>query len=150
MSGTLEIEISGTEFGEFDVLTVGSAATLAGNIEIVLANGFVPAVGTTFRIITATTVTNEFDNMIWTGFPVNLGIHVIYEADSVTLEVVALSPGDCDDDGDTDLADLECFLACMLGPGQIVTPSCEVLDIDRNGSVDLLDYGYFSIVFRSN
>lgn len=57
---------------------------------------------------------------------------------------------DCDDDGDNDLVDFECFVACMLGPGQLVTPDCEAFEFDSNGSVDLFDHGYYSVAFGSN
>lgn len=57
-------------------------------------------------------------------------------------------PGDCDRDGDVDLDDYGCFVACVLGPGQGLLPDCEPFDFDGDGDVDIGDYATFGTQFR--
>ncbi len=54
---------------------------------------------------------------------------------------LATPPGDCEDDGDVDLADYALFQACMTGPaGAPPTGDCRCFDVNRSGTVDLADY----------
>ena len=59
--GTLEIEIVDLNQGsEYDLLTVAVAASLAGNLEVTLpGDGFAPAPGDSFQILTAGSVERE-------------------------------------------------------------------------------------------
>lgn len=58
--GALEIELAGTGDGEFDVLEVSGDADLDGTIEVSLLDGFVPAVGDRFLVLTAGAVSGGF------------------------------------------------------------------------------------------
>ncbi len=50
-------------------------------------------------------------------------------------------PGDCEDDGDVDLADYDQFESCLTGPaGGPPATECRCFDVDRNGVVDLSDF----------
>lgn len=146
-NGTLEIEISGIAPGGFDVLTVVGTATLEGDIEVVLINGFVPIVGSTFEVLTASAVIGTFDNVTPTGLPAGLGIEAIYTTDSVTLEITGPNPADCDDDGDIDLVDYACFFNCISGPGGGVQSGCEPFDFDFDADVDIEDFNQFQTSF---
>ncbi len=55
--------------------------------------------------------------------------------------------GDCDIDGDVDLADYGCYVACHTGPIGSVAPKCELFDFDDDGDVDLYDWGQLQIAF---
>ncbi|UCE58177.1 MAG: right-handed parallel beta-helix repeat-containing protein, partial [Phycisphaerales bacterium] len=59
----------------------------------------------------------------------------------------APTAGDCDGDGYVCLLDYEVLVSCMTGPGGEVTPACSMLDLDRDGDVDLSDYGAFQCWF---
>jgi hypothetical protein len=48
-------------------------------------------------------------------------------------------PGDCDFDGDVDLADTACFQACFGASGTLIPP-CDGYDLEANGTIDLADY----------
>lgn len=50
------------------------------------------------------------------------------------------SPGDCDQDGDVDLADYPCFEPCVSGPVNPASPACAPFDFDQDNDVDLLDF----------
>jgi hypothetical protein len=57
-AGTLNIELGGTAAGQYDRLQVvggfGAVANLDGTLDVSLVNGFVPAVGNTFDVVTST------------------------------------------------------------------------------------------------
>ena len=61
--GDLAIAIGGTDMGiSYDLLTVSLAAAIAGDLEVTLAGGFVPAPTDVFTILTATNITGFFAN----------------------------------------------------------------------------------------
>ena len=140
-------ELGGTlQSDDHDWLDVTDTATLAGELKVELINGFVPICGDAFEVLTAGTLSGAFDAVTLTGFPSDLIILVTYANNSVVLEVVELTPGDCDEDSDVDLLDFACFVDCFTGPGGGILPGCEVLDFDGDGDVDLLDYAEFQIL----
>lgn len=61
--GTLEIELAGAAAGEFDVLNVQGTADLSGTLEVVLLPGLDVAAGTTFDVVTAQSLTANFDTL---------------------------------------------------------------------------------------
>jgi len=56
-------------------------------------------------------------------------------------------PGDCDGDGDIDLADYTCFAACFNGPDIAVSVECGDFDYDADEDVDFFDFAEFQVVF---
>ena len=52
-----------------------------------------------------------------------------------------LIPGDFDQDGDVDRADLETWEQCATGPGLPFSAGCEPKNLDGNGSIDQSDFG---------
>lgn len=88
-AGALDANIAGTSSGQFNLLTVGGAASLGGTLNIGLLNKFVPAVGDTFEILTARKVTGTFATV--NGTKINDSEHftVTYNSDNVTLTVVS-------------------------------------------------------------
>src|SRR6185436_19330638 len=86
LAGSLEIEIAGTEPGAtYDRLDVTGLATLAGTLNVLLLNGFVPTSGDRFEVM-------RFGSRSGT-FPVNNGLRVgpnlflapIYSATNLVL-----------------------------------------------------------------
>jgi hypothetical protein len=69
---------------------------------------FVPMLGQTFNIITANTVTGEFDYADVSGMPNGLTFHIEYLPNAVQLQVVSTPfySADFDEDGDVDATDL--------------------------------------------
>ncbi len=51
--------------------------------------------------------------------------------------------GDCDADGDADLADYAILSGCLTGPGTVLGAACACLDLDTDFDVDLLDFSLF-------
>ncbi|TWT47413.1 beta strand repeat-containing protein [Botrimarina hoheduenensis] len=107
--GALEIEIGGdTQGSEFDhlnhILGAGEAS-LGGLLDIKLINGFVPSLGSTYEIITATSVQGTFASEMLPTFGGGMTFQVTYTPGSVALDVVSALPGDYNNDGSVDAAD---------------------------------------------
>jgi hypothetical protein len=64
--------------------------------------------------------------------------------------VISSVPGDCDGDGDIDLADYLCFAACFEGPETSVSPDCGDFDYDQDTDVDLFDLAEFQVLFTGS
>lgn len=62
-SGTLTVQIAGTDPGQFSVLNVPGNANLNGALDPELVNGFVPAVGQSFAILGYGSVTGSFSHI---------------------------------------------------------------------------------------
>jgi hypothetical protein len=81
-----------------------------------------------------------------------IAVHVYRSLDTGTFRLVDLlniGPfnGDCDRDGDTDLADFGSLAACLGGPGAGIGAGCGCFDLDGNEDIDLLDYAGFQSAF---
>jgi hypothetical protein len=100
-----------------------------------------------YEVLTAGLVSGIFDDVIFTNPPVKLEWQVLYAANSVTIQAIAVVPGDCDDDGDVDLDDFTNFTACLLGPDAGLDPGCACFDFDGDGDIDLLDFAGFQVDF---
>jgi hypothetical protein len=58
--------------------------------------------------------------------------------------------GDCDSDGDIDLADWTCAESCISGPGQPHASGCGDFDFDDDLDVDLTDLASLQVVFTGS
>ena len=108
-SGTLGIEASGFRPGtRYDQLRVTLGALLDGAFSVSFINGYVPASGTRFDVLTAASISGQFASLELSA-PQGRYIegHLIYGTDRVTLEILASGfTADFDMDGDVDGADL--------------------------------------------
>ena len=59
-SGTVQAELGGTGSGQFDVLAISGAATLAGLLDVYVVNNFHPTLGNTFGVLTYASHTGAF------------------------------------------------------------------------------------------
>jgi len=103
--GRLIIELAGAS--SFDRLAIVGTATLGGILETVLTDGFQPAAGNAFEILTAADgLAGTFVQTILPPLDNNLTWNVSYGANSVTLQVVSpCPPGDFNSDCKVDAAD---------------------------------------------
>ncbi len=93
-SGRFEVAIGGTTAGtQYSQLQNSGTATLAGNLDIVLANGFTPAAGQQFTVITSNAVSGQFAAINSQALPPGLGWSATYNATSVVLTVVNVTFG---------------------------------------------------------
>jgi hypothetical protein len=87
-TGILNISIGGTTLGtQYSQLAVANGVSLAGTLNLKLINGFVPAIGNTFTILTGSAISNKFTTV--NGQIINSGecFQVTYGGTSVTLTV---------------------------------------------------------------
>ncbi len=88
-NGNLEIQLGGTAPGSgFDRLAVSGAASIAGTLNLSLANGFNPSVGQTFAIISSSGASGNFSTINSSGFTVRSDV----SATGVVLTVVSVEP----------------------------------------------------------
>jgi T5SS/PEP-CTERM-associated repeat protein len=88
---TFYAELGGSDPGTgYDQVQVSGAATLAGNLQVRLTNGFTPAVGQTFRVLTAGSISGAFTSILE---PSQVGISVTSDATGVTVTVTSVTAG---------------------------------------------------------
>jgi hypothetical protein len=83
--GTLNIQLGGTNIGEFDQLSVSDSANLNGTLNVSLFNGYTPQSGDSFDILTFGSRLGEFGNII---VPDGFSVMTQYEDNRVTLEFI--------------------------------------------------------------
>ncbi len=143
-TGVLEVELAGTmtdETTEFDRAVILGDVTLGGTLALAALDGFVPAVGDLFELVTATSITGRFDRV--TGARIGgLMLAPIYGASHVTL--AAALPADFDLDGDVDAFDLGIW---QTGFGITGGATAMDGDADADGDVDAFDLGLWQTNF---
>jgi len=89
--GALDVTIGGLTAGtQFDQLNVSGTASLNGTLNIKLATGYTPALGNTFAILNASTVSGNFSTI--TGLSINGSEHftvTTVNGDEILLTVVS-------------------------------------------------------------
>jgi hypothetical protein len=89
-AGSLNIQLGGTTVGtQYSQLAVANGVSLNGTLNIKLINSFVPAIGNTFTIMTASAVSGTFATV--NGLSINSGEHftIKYNPTNVTLTVAS-------------------------------------------------------------
>ncbi len=85
-SGRHIIEIGGRALGsQYDRLAITNTATLGGTLDLRLVNGFVPVLGDSFVIVTASTVSGVYGSIAGRSLPNGLEWNVKYRANRVDL-----------------------------------------------------------------
>jgi T5SS/PEP-CTERM-associated repeat protein len=88
---TFYAELGGSDPGTgYDQVQVSGTATLAGDLQVRLTNGFTPAVGQTFRILTAGSINGAFTTIL---APSQAGISVTSDATGLTVTVTSVTTG---------------------------------------------------------
>lgn len=87
-TGTLLIELSGTTAGTgYDQLAVSGSTTLNGTLDLRTINGFMPAAGQSFTVLTANAVTGTFQTVLW---PTGVTGTITYGSNNVTVNISAV------------------------------------------------------------
>jgi len=89
-AGALNISIGGTTVGtQYGQLAVSNGVSLNGTLSIKLINGFVPAVGNSFVILTGSAISGTFAKVSGTSINSTEHFSVSYNSTNVTLTVVS-------------------------------------------------------------
>lgn len=89
-TGELIMEISGTALNQYDRLVVNGIAVVDGYLLLDLDGGFVPTIGQTFNVISASGgVTGMFSSIGSSGMPAGLAFKINYLPTVVQVEVIA-------------------------------------------------------------
>jgi len=88
-AGELALDVAGTAAASYGKVTVTGAANLAGTLTITLTNGFVPALGNTFAIMTFASSTGSFATVNGLDIPGPNRFALTTNATNLTLTVVA-------------------------------------------------------------
>jgi hypothetical protein len=104
--GILDIDIGGTAAGlNYDQVVVNGKVEIEGELEVSLVDSFIPALGDTFHILTATQgILGQFDDT--DGLP-SLANNLVWRVDYLTsaVRLTVISAADFNRDGDVDAAD---------------------------------------------
>lgn len=140
-ASSLEIELGGTTPGsQYDRLAVAGDATLGGELDVSLINGFVPAIGSVFQIIGATGgVSGAFSSSSLPTIP-GRGWRLNYQPNAVSLSVTLA--GDYNSDGKVDAADYTRWRDSLGQAGAVLAA-----DGNGNGQIDAGDYNVWKANF---
>ncbi len=136
-TATLAIDLGGLTAGSlYDQLVVDGGAAMRGALQVKLASGYEPLIGSSFEIVTATeNIGGEFDLL---NLPTSYRWQVDYNEFNLTLSVIGIG-GDYNSDGRVDSADYSVWRD-SLGSTHLAA------DGDNSGIVDAGDYA----IWRSN
>ncbi len=141
---TMEIGSSSTH----DQLIVSETVELSGEIKLGLVDGYIPALGDTFELILAETLSNEFATVSLTATD---GIcaddfDLIYEADHLLLRFnsAGVRLGDVNLDGVVDFFDISPFIL-VLSAGALQAEA----DVNKDGDVNFFDISSFIALLSS-
>ncbi len=112
-NGSLNMQLAGTLLTDFDRLIVSGAAQLDGTLDVQLLNGFMPDLGDTFPILSATGgLLGSFATELLPTLGNGLEFGLDYAGNQLILEVIAAtSDGDFDGDGILDGGDADDLVA---------------------------------------
>ena len=92
--GTLDIEIGGPTAGtQYDRLAISGTAALAGTLNVIILNGFVPTPGTAFQVLTFHSHSGDFDAESGLDLGNGLSLAPVYNAGDTGLSLVATQSG---------------------------------------------------------
>jgi len=139
--GVIALDLAGRAAGmDYDTISVAGAVDLAGDLVVALGtvagSPFVPALGDSFSLLTASLgVSGQFAGVALPSLPEELDWNLVYHPTSVKLNV--LSSADFNRDGSVDDADLALW---RTGLGQFAGAAKGDGDANNDGAVDALDF----------
>ncbi len=138
--GTLEIELAGPAQALRDLLVVNGPATLGGTLRVSLLDGYSPALGDTFTILTAASIQGDFATIVppATGLPSGVNLSVVRTATSIALRITC--PADFNADSAVDFFDYLDFV-------QAFAESSLLADFNDDSVIDFFDYLDFVSAF---
>jgi hypothetical protein len=141
-AATLRVRIRGAALRDYDHLTINGNATLAGTLQVQLTDGFVPAIGDSFSIVSYYDVRGQFSAAVLPFLPGDRLWQLQVGPYLTTLSVVA-APALCRGDGNCDGAinwrDIDYLIAAQNDNVSAWSalfgglPTCRFLNNDSSG-----------------
>jgi hypothetical protein len=143
--GALTVLLGGTNAGSFGQLSVGANATLGGQLNVVLTNGFVPPLCSQFQVLACASRSGTFSTVAIPG-----GISINYSNNGVFLVVTGAVT-----QASTTIASQPLrILTPRLTGGQFSfsfsTVTGQVYLVERNDSLNPMNWVYFTNVLGNN
>lgn len=88
LTGILAMDLGSSLPTGHDLLQVTGAATLTGKLRVSLVNGFVPANGSTFELLSAASISGTFSSLELPALSGGLSLQVHYSPTNVTVSVI--------------------------------------------------------------
>ncbi len=131
----LELHLGGDN--DYDRLASAGSIFLQGGttLRVLLDGGYTPAGGSVFDLIDFAAINGVFSTIELPGAVPAWDTSALY----TTGQLIALTPGDLDGDGDVDDADFGLAFAAFTGPDN--GPTASPADLDSDGDVDDADFG---------
>ncbi|MDZ4778854.1 MAG: PEP-CTERM sorting domain-containing protein [Planctomycetia bacterium] len=131
-SAALQIELAGTNRGDWDQLSASGSVSLDGTLNVFLFGGFTPLLGDSFTIVSASGgLSGKFGNLALPALPVGQFWSIDYSRTAVVLSTTNGLLGDTNGDQKVDIQDLNNVRNNFGGTG--------LGDTDDNGTVDISD-----------
>ncbi len=149
-NGSLVAEIGGAAPGQFGALVVAGQAQLGGAVALRLVNGYAPAIGAEFAILTAPGgLAGTFDDEVRFDLAGAAVWEIDYQTNAVIARVIAGLPGDLTGDSAVDAADWTKFKAGQGADftGLSSTDAYLLGDLNGDGDHDLSDFSLFRTAF---
>ncbi|MEQ8318598.1 MAG: GC-type dockerin domain-anchored protein [Phycisphaerales bacterium] len=125
-----EIDVAGTADDAFDRIAGQGTIRLGGTLAVAFADGFAPAPGDRFEIVSATSIEGTFDAVDLGSVGSAGPAHLVYAGDSVTVVACA-----ADRDGDGELTIFD-----FLGFQNQFDAGDAQADLDRDGLLTIFDF----------
>jgi hypothetical protein len=137
--GILDVSIA--DEGNSGRIAATNTASLNGNLFVSPAPGYIPASGSTFEVLSASAINDQFAQTQFSGFDPGLQLDVVYGNTTITVQTTRTHPlGDADRDGDVDRDDYGVWRATFGSAADLRA------DFNGNGVIDAADYA----VWRDN
>jgi len=127
----IKLELAGTLSSQYDRFQVVHNLTVSGDIELSLANGFVPAIGDTFQLVTGGALLGHFQHGTAPALPSDRAWQLAYVGNALVARVIAASS--------VDVEPAAAARTALLGaaPNPFVIETAIGFELSRPGRVDL-------------
>jgi hypothetical protein len=138
-----DIELAGTTKGSnYDSLTVAGNVSLGGTLNVLLIDGFTPAAGQSFNIMSAAGgITGAFDSTNLPTLAGGLSLGITYTPNAINLSVIGIL-GDYNHNGTVDAGDYVVWRKSLGQSGPALAA-----DSNADGVVDSNDYNFWRTHF---
>lgn len=159
-TATTEIELGGTESGEYDELVVQGDLNIGGNLSVSLINGFELQLGQRFLVADAVSTSAgqfaNYDEGDWVGDFAGVDLFITYVGGDGNDTVLYVLPiGDANGDGLLNNSDIATFVLALTNSVvyEAMFPNVNpdsVLDMDGNGVFNNADIAGFVAALTGN